>query len=295
MPCDAYGNPADVIADPTSIISRMNIGKIYWMYFGGVSRKVKNFITDRIYALEPNAAAEIALDVIPEEEVKSLYDYVLGCLEIIGTEQYTYYKNITDIATKIMILKEIVTKEFYIKFSVSVKKHAYQVVEELRDSIYAPELVTVPFEYNGEIRQSEPMLIAPLYIILLNKTADNFLSTASAKLNHFNVPCSISKADKAVTPWRDSPTKTWSEVETRIMASYGSRKAIAEFMNRASDINTHRHLYTNLLTSSKPTSIKNIINRNIVPYGGEAALKLINTIFNCSGITTEYVEEELDK
>ena len=153
----------------------------------------------------------------------------------------------------------------------------------------------MPFEYSGEVHETAPILIAPLYIILLNKTADNFLSTASAKLNHFNVPCSISKADKAVTPWRDSPTKTWSEVETRIMASYGSRKAISEFMNRASDINAHRHLYTNLLTSSKPTSIKTIIDRNIVPYGGEAALKLINSIFNCSGIAMEYVEEELDE
>jgi len=294
MPKDPHGNPADVIADPTSIFSRMNIGKLYWMYFGGVSRKVKNVVIDKIYELEPNVAPDVAIESIAEEEVNSLYNYVLGCIGIIGTEQFDYYRNITDINIRIMILKEIINKEFYIKFSVSSKKLAYQVVGELRDSIYAPTLVPVSFEYNGEIRKTKPILIAPLYIILLNKTADNFLSTASAKLNHFNVPCSISKADKAVTPWRDSPTKTWSETELRLMAAYGSRKAAAEFMNRASDINAHRYLYSHLLNADKPTNIANIINRDIVPYGGEAALKLINTIFNCSGITTEYVEEELD-
>lgn len=52
MPVDALGNRADIIQDPASTISRMNIGRLYEQYISQASRQLKQQITNTLINMD---------------------------------------------------------------------------------------------------------------------------------------------------------------------------------------------------------------------------------------------------
>lgn len=279
---------ADVVMDPSSVVSRLNIGRLYEHYFNAISRKTQREMR-KIIGNEP-------IDKVSNNKIKQAYDFLLGLLEIIGTEQYTTYSNIKDINTIKSIVKECVEEEVYILYRVSSTKRPYQIVLEIRGTPYEPPInnVMVPIETNNTIDwkvTKNKALIAPIYTILLNKTADTFLSVAGAKLNHFGVPITVNNSNKYSLPWRPNPTKILSETEGRLYTAYVSRLGIAELKDRANSIPTHEHIYRTILDAPKPTDIDVLVDRTSIPYGHDSALELVNNIFNSAGIEIDYVKD----
>lgn len=296
MPRDKFGNVADVIADPKSISSRMNIGRLYEQYFSGASRQTKRLITNYIQSLNKDLKA---IDIIPnmsDAEAVNAFTIGLGLLEIIDTEQYTAYKDLVrnnDIVNIKAILTEIVEKEFFIYYKVTSRKKPYQIVLELKETIYGPPLDKCLIYKDGKYVESvNNLFIAPMYIMLLFKTGDEYLSVASAKTNHFNFPIGTSKTSKTRLPWRANPTKILSETETRVFNSYIGRLGVAELKDRANSIETHSHVYKNILNAPIPTNIDNLVDRSVQPYGTDTSLYLVNDIFNCAGIEIEYSKKK---
>ena len=292
MAMDKYGNYADVMADPTSISSRMNISVLYEQYFNAASRKTKHMVTEKIFSYDNSMDAVAIIEILTPKETLEVFDIVLGLLKIIDTEQYTSYANLvaTDNYFSIKdILVEIVTKEMFIYYTVKAKKRAYQVVEDLKRSPYAADIDYITFLKDGKrVRSNNKMIMAPLYMILLFKTGDEYLSVASAKTNHYNFPIGVSKINKNRIPWRASPVKVLSETESRLFTAYGSRLGIAEMKDRANSITTHKMVYKSILEADKPTVIARAVDRTKQPYGTDASLQLVNNIFNCAGIELEY-------
>jgi len=296
MPVDSAGNVADLITDPNSIASRMNIGRLYEQYFNAASRHTKKLVINAIQSLDTSMDPLELLEIMSPKETIVVFDIALGLLKIIDTEQYVGYANLVktnNIYSIKEILHEIMTKELFIYYKVSSKKKPYQIVTELRDTIYAPPIGKSYFNKEGNIVAGKSeMFIAPMYIMLLFKTGDEYLSVASAKTNHYNFPIGVSKTAKNRLPWRSSPTKILSETESRLVASYTSRLALAELKDRANSIDTHRIIYNNILNADKPTNIDVIVDRNKHPYGTDAGIQLIDNIFNCAGIELEYTSEQ---
>jgi len=292
LPMDKYGNRADVIADPTSISSRMNISVLYEQYFNAASRKTKHMVTEKIFSYDNSMDAAAIIEILTPEETIETFNIVLGLLKIIGTEQYDAYLELVhtnNIYSIKEILVEIVTKEMFIYYTVKSKKKAYQVVGDLKNSAYAADIDHVTFIKDGkEVLSNDKMIIAPLYMILLFKTGDEYLSVASAKTNHYNFPIGVSKVNKNRIPWRASPVKVLSETESRLFTAYGSRLGIAELKDRANSITTHKMVYKSILEADKPTVISRAVDRTKQPYGTDASLQLVNNIFNCAGIELEY-------
>lgn len=283
----------DAIMDPTSVPSRMNIGRLYEQYFNSMSRQVKS----RVSAMFGDATADIGNIVLYAENdiILKAFDYALGLLKIIGTEQYTTYAGLTNVDMKRTIVHEIVTKEFYIYYTVDSDKLPYQVVMDSLKTEYATEFGTVLFNVNGKFKDTiDKMMVAPIYLILLAKTGDTFLSTASSKTNHYGLPVGNGKNDKYSLPWRNSPTKAFSETEVRLYSAFVSLYGIAELKDRTNSIFTHSHIYRSILNADKPTDINNLVDRNVIPYGDDVALNLMNTILNCGG-TELYYEAEGDE
>ena len=292
MPVDKYGNRADIIIDPTSITSRMNISRMYEQYFNSVSRHTKVMVVNKLLSIDKNMDMIELIDTLNAHRTIEVFDIVLGLLEIIGTEQYVGYlelKKNNDIINIKHILKEIVEKELFIYYKVSSELKGYQIVTKLRETKYATPLSKIYFNHDGTTKESvTDMFIAPLYFILLFKTGDEYLSVASAKVNHFNFPIGNNKRSKTRTPYSPSPTKVVSETEGRIYTAYGSRFAMAELKDRANNIDTHKMIYKKLLTADKPTNIDKLVDRSEVPYGGDAAINLIDSIFNAFGLELTY-------
>lgn len=272
---------ADVVMDPSSVVSRMNPGRIYEQYFNAISRKTQYEI--RKVMNYPNTK-------YTKDEITKGWNVLLGLLEIIGTEQYDGYKQVQDENIKKDILEECLTKEVFILYKISTEKRPYQVVTDVQGTIYEPEIkpVHLPQE-DGSIKvTSENIIIAPIYTILLFKTGENYLSVAGSKLNHFGMPIGVTGATRNFIPWRASPTRILSETGSRLISAYTNRYVLAELKDRANSIPSHKAAYLNILEAEQPTNINKLIDRRIQPYGDDSSLELVNNIFNSAGLKIDY-------
>lgn len=292
MPKDINGISAEMIQAPDSTISRMNIGRLYEMYIARASREVKMKISNDIIAINDVDNLSSTIDTLSSDMVDSLFNTVLRFLKIIGTKQYVKYKSLTDMTSKCLILKEIVNEELYIYYSVSSERKAYDIVEDLRASEFAPLIGKLTFKDKdgNHVETEEDIMIAPLYTIVLAKISDTWLSTASSKVNHFGLPTSTSKADKHRLPWRNNCTKVLSETEARLYASYVGQKFVAEIKERGNSIPAHEATYENILNAEQPTNMDHVIDRTKVPYGQDKSKEAIDSLLNCAGIELAYEE-----
>lgn len=286
MPKDNYGVPVDIVMDPTSIPGRMNIGNLYEQYFNSVSRHTKHLITNKLKECNED------LTTITDKTVSELFKIVLGLVDILETEQAAAYHK-ADKHQKREIIKEIVEEEFYLYYKLSSVKKPYQIVLELKGTIYEPLRSTIDLSRKGKVRWSKNAVMAgPQYIILLAKTPENFLSTASAKTNHYGLPVGVGAKTRNRLPSRNSPVKILSETETRLYASYVGSKGLAELKDRANSIPTHSALYKNILNAKIPTNIDCVIDRKKVPFGKDSAIQFIDNITNAAGIDIVYTKDK---
>lgn len=290
MPVDSAGNRADIIMDPSSIPSRMNIGRPYEQYFNAISRQGKRIVSNMINNRD--------VDVIEDNEIDSIFSHILELTRIFGTEQYDFYSK-ADIDTKREIIKETIEKELHLiykfnKWFTEPPREAYEIVLDVQDTIYEPPLGKVTYnDLHGKPKVSETdILIAPVYTILLGRTAENYLSTASPKVNHFGFVIGVSNNAKHNAPWRNNPVRTISETEGRLYVAYAkSPVGPAELSDRAKSVPTHRHIYENILKADQPTNIHRVVDRNKIPYGEDSANVLVNNILAAAGVELEYVHD----
>lgn len=294
MPVDALGNRADIIQDPASTISRMNIGRLYEQYISQASRQLKQHITNILINMDDIDDLNSTIDALPDNKVNELFTEVKDLLKLITNRQYLAYNKIKDIHTKKDILKEIVNEELYIFHSIDNEIPAYQIVENIENSRFKVLIDKVTFkDVNGNlITSKEDILIGPMYTILLAKIADTWLSTASAKVNHFGLPTSISKAEKYRLPWRNSGTKILSETETRLYASYADLELLAELKDRGTSIVAHENAYMNILDAPQPTNIDRVVDRVKIPYGVDKARETVDALMNAAGIKISYKKDD---
>jgi len=289
-PVDADGNRADIIMDPTSTVSRINIGRLYERYFMASSRKAKKLIKEEIDKIG-------GISNLTKKNIKNIFkDYVLEYLKILDTNQYPEYLNVynnNDYTTMLEILTEIYYKEFYIYYTVDNKKRAYEIVLDLEDSKFKPTYGPVRYKVNGqEFVTKDPVFIAPMYFILLNKIADGLLIASSSKVNHFRIPIGVNKEEKYRLPFRNTPVRALGETETRVYGAYGGRKFLAELADRSANTKSHELVYESILKAEKPTDIDKNIDRDKHPYGGHSILELFKTLLNSNGIDIAFTEDK---
>ena len=294
MPVDAEGNRADIIMDPSSTISRMNTARLYEAYANSTSRVVKRKVTDLLKGKLGNLSGKELVNKATDKLLVEAFDYCLRYLKIYDNEQYSAYMAVSKKMDKVKeILAEVVDKEFYVYIPIDNEKNITQITAELKNSEFAPIKDHIKYVINGKEKISEDKIsITPMYIFMLNKIADTWLSTASSKVNHFGIPIGLSKMNKHKVPWTDNPTKIMSETEGRLFAGYGGRVALAELKDRANSMETHKHVYHNILTSGVPTNIEKVVNREVIPYGGDDSLNIVESIFKSGGCEIGFVKSE---
>ena len=184
MPIDSNGVRADLMMDPSSTISRMNIGRLYEAFFNGTSRVVKQYVTDAMRHELSDIPDNLLYKRVSDELVNSLFNYILEYLRIVGNKQFIQYESISNrMDAKRDILNDIVMNEFYVYFPIDNEVHVTKVVADLKDSIYAPLKDHIKYKIGGVEKISQDKIsIAPMYVMLLSKIADTWLSTASSKI-----------------------------------------------------------------------------------------------------------------
>ena len=295
MPRDKYGNYADIIMDPTSIPSRMNAGRIYESYFNASSRNTRRILLDNLVGSYTDGDFtllndyENAIENATDEKLLETYDMLLEFLSVIDTEQYPAYLEARKDMDKVNeIMLEIAEKELYLYYKVSSKKKSARFVRDLEKTKF--KVPREPIFIDGE-KTKAGITIGTIYCMLLNKTADGYLASASANINHYGIPVRVNNATKTGMPYINNPTKIIGETECRMYRNNSKSPILAaELKDRASSVTTHKEIYGNTLRAEKPTNIDVIVDREKFPYGTDNSLILIKDIFNSTGINFKYVK-----
>ena len=290
MPIDSDGNRAEMIMDPKSTIGRLNVGRLYERYTKAGMAKVRKIIVDKYNAYNVAEVYDLT-----NEQLISLFKHVVDFTELLGSSLTSGYEEVLhtgDRESMISVLEETIFEKFKTYLTVDNDKRKYEIVEDIRKSIYCPPYGSVEFNYLGKRKRSiDNIMIAPMYIIQLSKIADTVLACNSAKLNHFGIPIVTSKADRYRLPYKNSPVRTQGETEGRIFVAYGGREFLSEIKDLNTSIKSHSLVYSNLLTSDKPTNIPRMIDRNVVPFGGERGLTILKSLWNSVGMSLKHIEE----
>jgi DNA-directed RNA polymerase beta subunit len=289
MPVDSDGNHAEVVMDPGSRSARMNIGGLYETYFGASSRDTAKRVLQMLN-IAPMPAFKAAREIAKMDVnlIDHVYRYLLGFYNIISPHQYRRMARCTP-EEQIEALSLVVERAITVFFPTNNPVSKPDVYEALEMS-YRPTYGKVSYVGNSgkRVTTEDNVRIAPLYMMLLEKIADDGSSVSYGKLQHFGVLSPPNKSEKYAFPYRNSPVRTIGETEGRLFVAYCGRETIAEMIDRSNSTVTHRHTVRNLLEADFPSNLEEVVDRKIVPYGNTKPLQLINHVHICAGFKSRY-------
>lgn len=293
MPVDEDGNRADIVMDPNSTMSRMNLGRLYEQYINAASRDVAKQIVQRLgfKGQEPESLPPaVVLSTLESVEkqtpelLDTVWNYLLGYYQIVSPKMYIWFTTGQYKGTRLDHLAAVVRDGIYLYIPPESEVEMSEVVQQLERQ-YRPTYGPVTYVGNSgqKITTKSPVRIGSLYVILLEKIGDDWTAVSSAKLQHYGVLSQVTNADKYSQPTRNQAIRALGEAEVRIYVSYVGSKTTADILDRNANPVTHEEALKTLLTSDKPTNITQLVDRNKTPMGGSKPLQLVRHIAECGG------------
>jgi hypothetical protein len=293
MPVDSDGNKADIVMDPNSTVSRMNVGRLYEQYINAASRDTHKRICNMLN-VKPKSVKSTSSKTINMANIDSAFDYLLGYYKITSPITYQWFLDGKVNQSKLDYLYEIIEKGICLYIPSNNEPELTIMIEELEASyrpLYSP--VTYTGNSGNVVTTIENIRIAPVYTLCLEKTGDNWSAVSSGKLQHHGVLSPLTKVDKYSKPTRNQAVRGTGESECRILGSYLGSEYLPELMDRNNSPTTHRLMVDNILASSTPTNIDNLVDRKINPLGGSKPLQLMHHVMQCSGVKFTNDNKEL--
>jgi len=295
MPVDQYGVRADIIVDKNSIISRMNPGRYYEQTYNytaiHTTKKVREILN--LGQTENKEDAREKLRQVDDAKKKEAIQYLKGLYKIVSPKQYRKLQDSRK-SIKDEVLATIVDNGVFIWKDISDPREPLDIVRKLIESDYYPKPTTVSWMgFDGNIKESrKPILIAPTYIMLLEKIGDSGMASASPLINHVGVFTKAPKQFKHRYPIRLNPVRIIGESETRVITSYTGPLGILELLDQGSSLQTHREIYKVFLNHDNPTNIDRILDRDKFIYGRSTPIQIVEHVYFCQGIHDFFVKCE---
>jgi len=298
MPVDEAGNRADLIIDPGSTNSRMNLGRLQEQYVNASGRdtvvQIRNLLG---FGPKGDYHAEEIIDNLErtaKSTVDTAWDYLLGFYKIVSPKMFVWMTTPNGYSkSRAHHLADIVNRGMYLYSPPDNDPEHPTVVSELQER-YRP--VYGPIRYVGNsgrtVTTRNPGRIGSLYIILLEKTGDDWTACPSGKLQHFGVLSQVTNQDKFSQPSRTQAIRAWGESEVRVGVSYAGPHVMAEILDRNSNPATHRQILHAIFASETPTNIVSVVDRTKIPLGGSKPLQLVKHIGMCGGWRFVYKPHE---
>lgn len=292
MPVDDAGNRADVIMDPNSTVSRMNLGRLYEQYFNCVKEAVVKKLREDLYLTgkEKNLIPTLKqIRTMEPERWQKAWDYLMTYHQIISEKQYLWFKDGTYKAPFENYMASVLKDGIYDYFPPDNQAYLPQQVKQCEETFHPPY---TPVTYRGEsgkmVRTVNRVRIGSVYMMLLEKIGDDWTAVSSGKTQHFGVLSQVGYADKYSQPTRTNPIRALGESEIRIYVSYAGPYVTADILDRNNNPQTHRAVLFSILRADKPTDIHSAVDRRLIPLGSSKPLQLLKHIAECSGWKFSY-------
>ncbi|MBB5409357.1 DNA-directed RNA polymerase beta subunit [Paraburkholderia sp. HC6.4b] len=301
MPVDADGNRAEIVFAPNSIVSRENPGRAYELFINAYSRDVVNQIC-RWFGLKPHEQNTLARIREIENAGPALFrqavDWLIGYYEIVVPDMAKWFTPGSDQSTNSRYQRPmaehlasiIAAGILTLHYPPDNPRHTADIVRLLEKkgywSTYGP--VTYTGNSGREVRTKVPVRIGSMYIILLEKIADDGTAVSSGKTQHFGVLSPVTNVDKYALPYRPQSIRAFGEAEMRLIAAYCGPRAVAEIVDRNNSRETHQAILDSILCAENPADIASAVDRPVVPYGNNRPLQLVRHLLACMGVEFVY-------
>jgi hypothetical protein len=286
MPVDENGNRADIVMDPNATVSRMNLGRLYEQYFNASARDLVKEIT-AVLNVAPDPHLFNTLTKL-EAEAGSAFNHVwerlMGFYGIVSPKMREWFDTKAYTKSRAHHLTEIINDRIYIYHPPETDHETTDAVRQLEQH-YKPTYGPVTYTgYSGrKVTTRNPVRIGSIYIILLEKTGDDWAAVSSGKLQNFGVLAQITNQDKYSQSTRNQAVRAMGETETRIVSSCVGPLIAAEIIDRNNNTTTHRQVTDSILRADKPSYIEDAVDRTVNPLGNARPLQLVKHLAFCGG------------
>jgi hypothetical protein len=301
MPTDEHGNRADAVIYGISTVKRMNFGRFYEQFINAASRDLLHRMREQA-GLQPKIKPT-AYQLKQLESNEALIDDLWGQL-------MRYYEIVAPLQHDLLIddpdhwrhVRSVLADEggyhdgIYLWVPPDNPVNNLAMAKALMESEFRPHYGPVTYRDNaGEmVTTVNPVLIGSLYMIMLEKTGEDWSGVASVKTNHFGVPAKLNNYDKQTSPGRQAPVRALGESETRSYISTVGAQATMELLDQSNNHATHSNAIENIIKAPKPTNIDKVVDRKKVPFGGSRPVALVRHVLNCRGIRFVYRSDHTD-
>jgi hypothetical protein len=276
MPVDQWGNRAEIIMDDTSIVKRMNSGVLSEQFINAASRQVSNDVRTMM--------ADTTVD-----NTMQCWHYLLGYYRIVSPKMYDLITTPSYKGTPESHVAAVLNDGVYLWLPTDNPMDAPQIIR----NIMAQYPVNIgPVVYRGRsgrvVTTKNPVLIASTYVLLLEKTGNDWSAVSSAKLQHFGLPSRLTNRDKHTAPGRNHPVRLLGEDEVRLVSATVGSDVAAELLEMSNNPTLHKHMMGNILLADQPTNIDNIVDRTLIPHGNARPLVFVRHMLESAGMAFAY-------
>lgn len=278
MPVDADGNRADIIFDPNSKVSRMNLGGLYEPYINAASRDTGKRVRELV------GWCPVSQMIQNPAMIDQAHALLMRYYEITTPKQHELFTSGRYTKSKAFHVEHICKEGIYLWTPPDSPVDSVEMVMQLEEefpSCYGP--ITYVGRSGRKVTTKNSARIAPCYFMLLEKTGDDWTGVSSGKTQHYGVLAQVTNADKYSQPTRMQAIRALGEAEVRIYVSYAGVRITADLMDRNNNPRTHEAMVYALLRADRPTDIYCAVDREEIPLGGAKPQQLVNHIAECAG------------
>lgn len=293
MPVDEAGNRAEMIVSSNSTIQRSNWGRAFKPYFSAAARDLTKRLRSFLNVTEK--VTEEQLEVMDQSLVTQAYNELLRYYAIVSPHSFWYYCHqlkdeekrrkhlVSCLRTTVRNFMPVDNPVSDIDAVLHLEKHFPQT--------YGPVVYKT---LSGKFEKTvSKVRVAPMYMMLLEKIADDGSSASIGKLQHHGLLASQTKSEKYGLPYRSNHTRNTGESEGRLYLFYSrSIISIAEMIDRSNNPETMRSISRTLLTTGMPTNVPVLVDRNTIPYGNTRPIQFLQHFMSTQGAWIDYIPEE---
>jgi hypothetical protein len=289
MPIDQHGNRVDIVIFGGSTMRRSNYGRMYEHGFGAAARDLVQRL--RVEAgmdrHETPTDAQLNAALSNKDWVDYAFMELMDFYAIVTPTQRSLLIDDTD---RTRHLRATLRDQYYLYSPVDDQVDLMAAVNQIINSrfkpLYAP--VTYVDQVGKTVVTNDPVLVGPLYMMLLEKIGEDWSAVASVKTQQFGLPSKLNNADRASTPGRESAIRSFGESETRSYNSVVGPEPTTELLDQTNNPLAHIAVVHSILTAKRPTDIARAVDRKAVPYGNSRPVGLLNHLLECRGLRFRY-------
>lgn len=281
MPYDKHGNVADVIMDSDSTINRMNMGRPQRQYLhASYEQKLREL--KKLYETKGF-----------EETWESLVNYY----KMVSTPMYEAVVNnlLTREDQEYHLLREVFVDGIRVYMPTDTPEIGINNIYNVMEKEFPLDIDKISFvDENGETKQTlDSMLISPLYMIILNKTADHWNATNTPLKQHHGIIAKLTDNNKRNKPYRDSATRCFGEAEVRLFTSTMNPTTVGMMMKLANSSPMIKEASRTILTTDKPYDIDKLVEYDRYKSMPSRAIEFVTHNLECAGLEMTYSDDRM--